>query len=124
MATWSIAALSLASMLGVSVCLAQQSPQATACNVSDTSRSTIRLLGSEAFSRARAAAIAERGLQDRQSAPCFDIQWHAIPWDSGAELAPDRMLSKVIEVEGVRLQYNAYQLSNGVVNVGRINPVQ
>jgi RHS repeat-associated protein len=40
-----------------------------------------------------------------------------------SQLTPGKPLNQVIEVEGVKLQYTAYQLANGVVNVGRINEV-
>ena len=40
-----------------------------------------------------------------------------------SQLTPGTPLNQVIEVEGVRLQYTAYQLANGVVNVGRIHAV-
>jgi uncharacterized protein RhaS with RHS repeats len=40
-----------------------------------------------------------------------------------SQLTPGKSLNQIVEVEGVRLQYTAYQLANGVVNVGRIHKV-
>lgn len=40
-----------------------------------------------------------------------------------SQLAPGRPLNQIIEVAGQRIQYTAYPLANGVVNVGRIHPV-
>ncbi len=40
-----------------------------------------------------------------------------------SQLTAGKALNKIIEVSGVRLQYTAYQLPNGVVNVGRIHSV-
>ena len=40
-----------------------------------------------------------------------------------SQLTPGKPLNQIIQVGAVKLQYTAYQLSNGVVNVGRINAV-
>jgi ferritin-like metal-binding protein YciE len=39
------------------------------------------------------------------------------------QLQPGRPLNQVIEVAGQRIQYTAFQVAEGVVNVGRIHPV-
>jgi len=39
------------------------------------------------------------------------------------QLRPGQPLNQVIDVGGTRIQYTAYKISQGVVNVGRIHPV-
>lgn len=39
------------------------------------------------------------------------------------QLQPGRPLNQVITVGGTRLQYTAFQLQDGVINVERIHPV-
>jgi RHS repeat-associated protein len=41
-----------------------------------------------------------------------------------SQIAPGKPLNQIIEVAGQRIQYTAYQVSEGVVNVGRIHPVE
>lgn len=39
------------------------------------------------------------------------------------QLSPGKPLSQVIDVAGKRIQYTAFQTSQGIVNVGRFHPV-
>jgi hypothetical protein len=40
-----------------------------------------------------------------------------------SQLQPGKPLNQIIEVAGQRLQYTAYLLKDGIINVGRIHPV-
>ena len=40
-----------------------------------------------------------------------------------SQLQPGKPLNQIIEVAGQRLQYTAYLLKEGIINVGRIHPV-
>jgi len=40
-----------------------------------------------------------------------------------SRIVPGQPLNQIITVEGQRIQYTAFEISKGVINVGRIHPV-